>query len=160
MKADSSNIQWFVKTFEELTAAELYTILQLRSEVFVIEQDCIYQDMDDYDQKAFHLMGKDDNTLLAYARIFAVGIKYREASIGRVVTHSSARNTGLGKELMKEAIQFCWTNFPQANIRISAQCYLEKFYQNLGFKIVSEVYQEDGIDHQKMLLEFKKAEAV
>jgi ElaA protein len=151
MKADTKMINWTIKRFEELSVTELYDILNLRSEVFVIEQDCIYQDMDYADQKALHLMGKAEEKLMAYARIFAPNIKYIEASIGRVVTQPAYRNIGLGKVLMDNAISYCLENFPKHHIRISAQCYLEKFYQNLGFEIVSAVYQEDGIDHQEML---------
>ena len=146
-----SKHQWQTKTFQALTTDELYAILQLRSEVFVIEQDCIYQDMDYYDQKAWHLMAFEGDKLVAYARIFKPHTKYKESSIGRVISHSSVRGSGIGKALMKKAISFCLNNFPNENIKISAQCYLERFYTSLGFEIVSKVYQEDGIDHQEMI---------
>jgi len=151
MNFETKRFNWTIQTFEQLTVAELYDILNLRTEVFVIEQDCIYQDMDYSDQKALHLLGKDGDKLVAYARIFDANIKYKEASIGRVVTHPSFRSIGLGKILMQQALSYCKENFPKQNIRISAQCYLERFYQNLGFEIVSAIYKEDGIDHQEML---------
>lgn len=141
---------WITKEFNELKLEELYAILHLRSEVFVIEQDCIYQDLDYYDQKAWHLMAFEGNKLVAYARIFKPHVKYKEAAIGRVITHSSVRGSGIGKALMKKGIAFCESNFPNENIKISAQCYLERFYTSLGFKIVSKVYLEDGIEHQEM----------
>ena len=147
-----NSIQWSVKKFVALTLTELYDILQIRAEVFVVEQDCVYQDLDYADQNAWHLMAFKKDKLVAYARIFSPKIKYDEAAIGRVITHQSIRKNGIGKTLMNKAISFCKEHFPSENIKISAQCYLEKFYKALGFKVVSEIYLEDGIEHQEMIL--------
>ena len=140
-----------VKSFDTLSTSELYHILQLRSEVFVVEQDAAYLDADKKDYKGTHVLQYKGSTLAAYARVLPPGVSYKEASIGRVVTHPSFRSIGLGKILMQQALSYCKENFPKQNIRISAQCYLERFYQNLGFEIVSAIYKEDGIDHQEML---------
>ncbi|MBV7531634.1 GNAT family N-acetyltransferase [Chitinophaga sp. sic0106] len=145
-------MRWEIKSFDELTTAELYAAIQLRVAVFVIEQNCPYQDLDYSDQKALHLMGYDtENRLAAYTRLFDKGIKYAEASIGRVVTASFARGKGAGRELMEESIKQIYQQFGQQPIRISAQQYLEKFYTSLGFKTVSEMYLEDDIPHVEML---------
>lgn len=143
---------WKIKSFEELTVAELYAILRLRSEVFIIEQNCAYQDLDNSDQKALHLMGTDDSgQLLAYTRIFAPGIKYTEASIGRVVTSPLARGTGVGRELMERSILELQQHYGKIPIKIGAQQYLQRFYTSLGFEQTSDTYLEDGIPHIEML---------
>ncbi|SHK99024.1 ElaA protein [Chitinophaga jiangningensis] len=145
-------MRWEIKSFDQLTTAELYAAIRLRVEVFVIEQQCPYQDLDNADQQALHLMGYDgENRLAAYTRLFNKGIKYAEASIGRVVTASFARGTGAGRALMEESIRQIYQQFGQQPIRISAQQYLEKFYTSLGFKTVSEMYLEDNIPHVEML---------
>ena len=139
-------ITWLIKTFKALNNSELYDVLRLRSEVFVVEQNCPYQDMDGKDLKSFHLMGRNEKKeLLAYARILPAGISYKESSIGRVVTSPKVRGTGAGKELMKEAIKAVKQQFGKEPIRIGAQCYLKKFYEDLGFEIASEEYLEDNI---------------
>ena len=140
-------IEWIYKSFDELTVAELYTVMQLRSEVFVVEQNCVYLDADGYDDRAGHLMGWRQGELVAYARIFPPGVTYAEASIGRVITSAAARGTGAGRELMREAIARC-----SSPIRIGAQAYLERFYGSFGFVRVSEEYLEDGIPHIQMVL--------
>jgi ElaA protein len=146
-------INWQLKKFETLSNTELYEILRLRSEVFVVEQNCPYQDMDRKDAGSFHLLGfNDDNELLAYTRILPAGISYEEVAIGRVVTSPKARGTGIGKELMKESIKCVEKQFGAVAVRIGAQCYLKKFYQGLGFKIASEEYLEDNIPHVEMIL--------
>ncbi|MFV8783761.1 GNAT family N-acetyltransferase [Microbulbifer sp. SA54] len=143
-------------TFDQLSAAELYEILRIRQEVFVVEQDCAYQDADGKDQCAWHLACWDytteSPTLLAYLRVVFPGKKYPEPSIGRVLTTHSARGTGLGRELMRTAIENTQREYPESPIRISAQLYLEKFYTDLGFEQVSEPYDEDGIPHIEMVL--------
>jgi ElaA protein len=148
---DTNTIRWEVKSFEALSAVEVYNMLALRDLVFVVEQKCIYLDADDRDKMAFHIMGFDrDNKLVAYCRLFAPGQVYKEASIGRVVTHPSARRTGLGKELMREAIAQIAKLFDTRLIRISGQLYLKEFYQNLGFVAFGDEYLEDDIPHIAM----------
>jgi len=140
-------IQWMLKKFEELTPHELYAILQLRIEVFVVEQNCVFQDADDKDQNAFHLMGFTNNKLIAYTRLVPPEEIYLQASIGRVVTSPSVRKSGVGKELMQRSINGVYSLFGKQPIKIGAQLYLKKFYQSFGFKQVSDVYLEDGIEH-------------
>lgn len=139
------------KTFENLTKTELYTILQLRSAVFVVEQNCVYQDIDGKDQKALHVLGYANETLVAYTRIFAPGDYFDEVSIGRVVVHPEHRAFGYGKDLMLASIEACNTAFRGQPIRISAQQYLLKFYNELGFTETAKGYLEDGIPHVNML---------
>jgi ElaA protein len=140
-------ISWTYKSFDELSVHELYAAMRLRSEVFVVEQNCVYLDPDGYDDRAMHLLGYRDGELVAYARIFGPGIKYAEASIGRVITSAAVRGTGAGQELMREAIARC----EPGPIRIGAQQYLERFYGAFGFVRVSEPYDEDGIMHIEMV---------
>ncbi|MBV8255227.1 MAG: GNAT family N-acetyltransferase [Chitinophaga sp.] len=145
-------MRWDLKKFSELTTTELYALLHLRSEVFVVEQKCPYLDMDFSDQKALHLMGYDTrNRLAAYTRLFDKGIKFAEASIGRVVTAPFARGKGAGRELMEESLRQLYQQYGEQPVRIGAQQYLEKFYGSLGFKTVSDTYLEDGIPHVEML---------
>lgn len=143
-------IKWTCQPFAQLHLATLYSILRLRTEVFVVEQNCVYQDMDNYDQQALHLCGMADAQLLAYARLLAPGVKYPDASIGRVVTAPGARGTGRGREVVARAIMQCEGLWPEAGITLSAQHHLEKFYSSLGFKAVSDSYMEDGIPHIEM----------
>ena len=143
---------WIVKKFDELSVAELYTIIQLRNEVFVVEQDCPYQDADGKDQESWHLCGWQENELVAYCRIIPPGISYDEASIGRVVTSPAHRKSGLGRELMEIGIEKTYSLFSTDQIQIGAQRYLEKFYNTLGFTAVGDPYLEDGIPHLHMLL--------
>jgi ElaA protein len=146
-------INWICKKFDDLTPHELYAYLQLRNEVFVVEQNCVFQDADDKDQKCFHLMAWDENKLIAYTRIVPAGICYEEISIGRVVTSPSSRGKGLGKELMQKSIDAAHAIFGKGSaIKIGAQLYLKKFYESFGFVQTSDVYTEDGIEHIKMLL--------
>ena len=140
-----------IKKFEELTTDELYQLLCLRAEVFVVEQDCVYQDVDCKDQKAIHVLGYIDQQLVAYARLFKAGDYFDMASIGRVVVKKSYRRTSLGKELMTAAIKATTTIFNTATIAISAQEYLTNFYSEFGFKAIGESYLEDGIPHVRMI---------
>jgi ElaA protein len=144
-------MQWSFKHFDALTVHELYDILQLRTDVFVMEQNCPFQDMDGYDDKAMHLMGREGGKLLAYSRCFDKGIKFVEASIGRVMTHQSARLTGLGHTLMQESIAQLCKAYGTQPVRIGAQARLEKFYQRHGFVTASPPYIEDNIPHIEML---------
>ncbi|HJW17042.1 MAG TPA: GNAT family N-acetyltransferase [Flavisolibacter sp.] len=143
--------QWVLKTFEALTPFELYAILQLRNEVFVVEQNCVFQDADDKDQASWHLMGMQEDRLVAYTRLVPPGVSYDEPSIGRVVTSPLVRGTGIGKELMQQSIAECHRLFGEQAIKIGAQYYLKQFYGSLGFEQVSEIYLEDGIEHIYML---------
>lgn len=141
---------WMIRKFNDLTIDELYAILQLRSEVFVVEQNCVYHDPDGKDQYAWHLMGLEDGKLLAYTRIFGAGIAYSDPSIGRVVTSPSKRGSGLGRELMEKSIEHCEELFGKTSITLGAQLYLRKFYESLGFIASGEEYVEDGIPHVTM----------
>jgi len=140
-------LHWILKKFEELTPFQLYAILQLRNEVFVVEQNCVFQDADDNDQDSYHLMGFADNKLAAYTRLVPPGIVYPEMSIGRVVTSPAVRRSGAGRELMKKSIDSCHALFGEGSIKIGAQLYLKNFYESFGFRQISEVYLEDGIEH-------------
>ena len=143
--------KWVTKSFESLTPAELYEILRLRSEVFVVEQNCVFLDMDNKDQFSLHLMGYDAAKLVASARLIAPGKVYSEMSIGRVVSSPAYRKKGAGRELMQVAIKECYQHFGEYPIKIGAQLYLKKFYESLGFVQSSAVYDEDGIDHIEMI---------
>jgi ElaA protein len=150
-------MNWQLKQFEELTPNELYDIMWLRNEVFVIEQNCIFQDADYKDQQSWHLMGLNhENKLMAYCRLLPAGAYFEQPSIGRVVTHADARGSGAGKELMQKAIQICKQLFGEEDIKIGAQLYLKKFYNSIGFEQTSDVYMEDGIKHIEMVRIFKK----
>jgi ElaA protein len=140
-----------VKSFEELTPQELYSVLQLRSEIFVVEQNCVYQDMDDKDQKALHLLGMKNGNLVAYTRIFKPGDYFEFASIGRVLVSQNQRQHKYGYDIMNASIETVKEYFNTTEIKIGAQCYLKKFYNNLGFKEVGEGYLEDGIPHIHMI---------
>lgn len=144
--------EWKLYDFEELKPGLLYEIMALRAEVFVVEQNCPYKDPDGIDISAFHLCGFKEHNLIAYARIIPPGITYQESSIGRVLSKFSYRGTGVGKELMVEAIKTCFSKFPHTDIKIGAQLYLQKFYENLGFQKVGDIYLEDNIPHLTMQL--------
>jgi ElaA protein len=140
-----------VKTFRELSTNELYDLLQLRSEVFVVEQDCVYQDIDGKDQKALHILGYNGKKLVAYTRIFKPGDYFNEASIGRVVVKSHERKFKHGYTIMNASIDAIKAHYNTSEIRISAQTYLKRFYNNLEFREVGEEYLEDGIPHINMI---------
>jgi len=144
-------LTWHTKSFDTLNNSELYSMLRLRSEVFVVEQDCVYLDLDNYDQNAHHLIAlNSENEVLCCARIVAPGVKYAGASIGRIVTSPTLRGTGRGKALVREAIDACCTLYPEAAITISAQQHLEAFYAAFDFETTSSPYLEDGIPHIQM----------
>lgn len=156
------SVRWTFQAFDALTPAELYALLRLRSEVFVVEQQCIFQDMDNSDAQAMHLLGWGVGPeagastggvapLLAYARCFGPGVKYAEASIGRVITAPAARSSGLGHVLMREAVRAVQAHWAPQAIRIGAQAHLHAFYGQHGFAREGEPYMEDGIPHIEML---------
>jgi ElaA protein len=150
-------LNWNVKKFDALTPHELYNIMWLRNEVFVVEQNCVYQDADYKDQKGWHLMGVDEEgKLMAYVRLLPPGASYKEPSIGRVVTNPAARGTGAGRELMNVAITQCEELFGKLDIKIGAQYYLLKFYTSLGFEQTSDIYLEDEIEHIEMIRNCEK----
>lgn len=148
-----NNITWKIKPFADLSLSELYSILELRSLVFVVEQNCVYQDLDNKDQKAIHLFGEIDGKLMAYARLFDAGIYFENTSIGRVIVHPEARAQKLGHQLIQKSIEQIKNLFDKEQITISAQLYLQKFYESHGFVATSEVYLEDDIPHVEMKIE-------
>jgi len=139
------------KPFESLTNKELYAILRLRSEIFVVEQNCVFLDMDNKDQSSQHLMLYHNKELMAYARIVPAGTSYTEPSIGRIVSSPAARGKGFGKQLLALAIENCIRLYGNKTIRIGAQLYLKTFYESFGFTVTGAVYDEDGIDHIEMI---------
>ncbi|WP_299667082.1 GNAT family N-acetyltransferase [uncultured Polaribacter sp.] len=143
-------MNFITKPFSELTTTELYKILQLRAEVFVVEQDCVYQDLDFKDQKSLHVYGLKNDKVVAYTRIFKPGDYFKNASIGRVVVAANERTYGFGHDLMKTSIAVVKKYFKVDEITISAQVYLKKFYESHGFEKVGEAYLEDGIPHIRM----------
>jgi ElaA protein len=146
---------WHWLTFEQLGSANLYAALALRQEVFILEQTCLYPDIDGYDPAALHLLGwhtvNGQRRLAACLRCLAPGAKYTEMSLGRVVTAPWARGTGIGRELVAQGVERAVAQFPGHAIRIGAQAHLERFYQSFGFVTVSAPYDEDGIQHIDML---------
>lgn len=142
-----------VKSFHELDITTLYNILKLRTEVFVVEQNCVYQDLDGKDKDALHVIGIKGDSVVAYTRIFDAGYYFKEASIGRVVVLSSERKYGYGRDIMKASVRAIQERFKETTIRISAQKYLITFYSSLGFTRVGEEYLEDGIPHVNMIKE-------
>lgn len=145
------NIEWQIKRFKDLAPQELYDIIRLRNEVFVVEQNCVFQDADNKDQASWHLSGRDENgSLLAYCRILPAGLSYPEVSIGRVVSSGLARGKGAGKKLMEKAIFFIRKEFGDCPVKIGAQLYLKRFYEEFGFVQSGDIYLEDGIEHIEM----------
>jgi len=145
------------KPFQELTPEELYAIVRLRIEVFIIEQKCIFQDLDNKDQHCYHLMYYHNGALVAYARLVPRDLSYEGMlSIGRVITSPEARGTGAGKMLMEHAVKLVHECYGPGSIRIGAQLYAKVFYERIGFRQSSDVYDEDGIDH--ILMDYKETE--
>lgn len=140
-----------LKTFSQLSTDELYQLLRLRSEVFVVEQDCVYQDLDNKDQKALHILGFNNSEIVAYTRVFKPGFYFEEASIGRVVVNKNYRQHGYGYDIMNASVNAIKQSYKTEKIRISAQLYLKKFYNNLNFIETGDEYLEDGIPHINML---------
>lgn len=140
-----------IKSFSEFTTQQLYDVLQLRSQVFVVEQNCVYQDIDSKDQKALHILGYKNAILVAYTRVFEAGDYFKEnASIGRVVVKETERKYNYGYAIMEASIKAIESRYNTNKIAISAQTYLKKFYNNLGFVEIGEEYLEDDIPHIKM----------
>lgn len=146
-------LKWKIKPFAALNVNELYDLLKLRSEIFVVEQNCVYLDLDGKDKKALHLIGEYDNKIVAYVRLFDAGISFDNASIGRVVVDADYRDRKWGHDLMREAISAIKSNFNKEKITIGAQLYLKKFYESHGFVQSSEMYLEDDIPHIEMIRE-------
>ena len=144
-------MEFKVKKFNELTTEELYKILKARNQVFVVEQNCIYQDCDDKDYNSYHLYLEEGNEVVGYLRIVNKGISYDEISIGRVLVKDTHRNKGLSRRMMLEAIKFIEEKLNSTEIRLSGQVYIKGFYESVGFKQVSEEYLEDDIPHVEML---------
>ena len=144
-------MKWNLYAWPELTIDLLYDLLHLRSEVFVVEQACIYQDIDKKDRKALHLLGYKEDTLVAYSRIFKGGDYFQLSSFGRAVVHYDKRNRGWGHKLIEETIRHMEVLFPKEEVHISAQAHLYKFYESHGFKKTGETYLEDGIPHIAMI---------
>jgi ElaA protein len=144
-------LHYVIKHFNELTIHELYALLRLRNEVFIIEQDCPYLDLDGKDQESYHLLYYADGQLAAHTRLLPKGLSYDDVSIGRVVTAATHRGIGLGRKLMDASIRGCYDKFGHTDIRISAQLHLQAFYESLGFVAEGEPYDEDGIPHIEMV---------
>ncbi len=146
-------LTWICKSFHQLLPIELYKILQLRTHVFVVEQNCVYQDCDNRDQESEHMMAFAGDELAAYTRLLPPGLAYNSMSIGRVVTAKNHRGEGKGRELLARSIEQLYHSFGIQPITIGAQLYLKQFYESFGFKKIGEIYLEDGIEHIKMVLE-------
>ncbi|PKQ45795.1 GNAT family N-acetyltransferase [Confluentibacter flavum] len=140
-----------IRPFNELSTHELYAILQLRSAVFVVEQDCVYQDLDGKDQIAMHVLGIKNNNIIAYTRVFKPGDYLEYASVGRVVVAKTERNNKYGYDIMNASISAIEKEFKETTIKISAQAYLKGFYNTIGFKQIGEEYLEDNIPHISMI---------
>ncbi|HCW52904.1 MAG TPA: GNAT family N-acetyltransferase [Clostridium sp.] len=144
-------MNWELKKFNELTLEEMYKILQLRNEVFIVEQNCLYQDIDDKDQKSYHLFCREEEKIIACVRILEKGLSFDEIAIGRVCVSKDFRGKGIAREIMKKAIRFIEKELCGNSIKIQAQAYLIGFYESLGFKGISEEYLEDDIPHIDMM---------
>jgi len=150
-------INWQTKAFHQLNIDDFYDVLYLRTAVFVVEQNCPYQEVDEKDKVAFHLFGKNKlGEIVAVTRVLPKGVSYNEISIGRVAVKQSERGKGIANELLKQSFAFIEKQFGKQNIRISAQQYLKKYYQKHDFKQVGKMYLEDNIPHLEMLFEVKK----
>lgn len=147
------HLTWKLYRFEELTAAELYEMLKLRVDVFVVEQNCPYPELDNLDQESVHLAYRENGKILAYARLLPGEVKYGVPSIGRVIVSPDARGRGLARELIRRSIDFIFTEWRPEEIRLQGQLYLKEFYQSFGFDPISDVYDEDGIPHLDMKLD-------
>ncbi|TYP76919.1 GNAT family N-acetyltransferase [Aquimarina intermedia] len=146
-----SEINFFVKKFNELSIDELYEILRLRTEIFVVEQDCVYQDLDNKDQKALHVIGVKEGNIVAYTRLFDAGAYFDNASLGRVIVAADQRKFSYGHQLIEESLKAIKRFYATDTITISAQLYLKKFYEKHGFLQKGDTYLEDGIPHIKMI---------
>ena len=152
---DADQLVWKCFAFQEMSNTLLYNILLERTKVFVVEQNCIFNDMDSIDMKSYHLVGFYDNAIAAYARLMPPELTFKEMSIGRVLTPQLFRTKGFGKYLMEQAIDKCYEIFGEGDIKIGAQLYLKRFYEHFGFKPLGEIHNIDGIPHTLMLLKNK-----
>jgi len=143
-------LEFIIKRFEEFNLKDFYEIIKIREQVFIVEQDCVYQECDGKDENAFHLACMEDGKLMAYLRILEKGVSYDEIAIGRVLVKKEYRGRGLGKKLLEKAIEFIENELKENEIRISAQNHLTSFYGSFGFEIVSDMYLEDKIPHVEM----------
>lgn len=144
-------MDWILRKFDELDVHSLYEVLKLRADVFVVEQNCVYPDLDTYDQQSLHLTASHQGEIVAYCRILPPGVNYDYCSIGRVIVKASARGQGIAKELMEEAIKQAELAWQVETIQICAQSHLQKFYGSLGFESISDEFDEDGIPHVYMI---------
>ena len=144
-------MEWKIKKFNQLSTLELYDIFKARQEIFIVEQECLCYDIDSKDLDAIHVFAIEEGQVACYLRILEKGVRFDEVSIGRVITRPAYRRKGYGEQIMEKAIRYIEEVMGESEIRISAQTYLEKFYGNVGFKVVSDVYLEDGLDHYEML---------
>jgi ElaA protein len=153
---ESSGIRWQWAAFDDLSGRDLYELMALRQRVFVVEQNCIFQDADGRDPVAWHLLGwvngESGRRLIGYARVFEAGARYAEMSIGRIVSAPEERGTGVGRAIVREAMRRCDEQWPHQPIRIGAQRRLEKFYEGFGFTADGDPYIEDGIEHIDMVM--------
>lgn len=144
-------MKWHIKKFDELTLNELYNILKERTNIFVVEQNCPYPEIDGKDTQCFHLFAEENGDIVAYLRILPPGVSFQEMALGRVIVKKEYRGLGLGKELLRRGIEFAEKEMKEQKIKIAAQQYLTKFYGSFGFKVASETYLEDGIPHVNMI---------
>ena len=144
-------IDWQWHAYDELSVSQWYSLIRARIAVFVVEQKCAYQELDNWDSQASHLVGWNDGEVAAYLRCFAPGVKYAEASIGRILTTQAFRSGGFGREVVARGLARIDASFPGAAVRIGAQAHLERFYGSFGFRVASAPYDEDGIPHIQML---------
>lgn len=150
-------MQWQLQKFEDLSGKEVHEILAVRQEVFVVEQECVYLDADNLDYSSYHLTGRtEEGEICGYARINFPGSRYAEPSIGRLLIRKKFRSQGLAKKVLEMTVAKCFEQYPESNIKISAQLYLKKFYTEIGFAAIGLPYDEDGIEHINMILERKK----
>jgi len=145
-------MDWKNYRFEDFTASELYSVLKLRVDVFVVEQNCPYPELDNLDQQSIHLLYREKGEVLAYARLVPAGVKYELPSIGRVIVRQDARGRGLAKQLLERSIDYIREEWQAAAIQLQGQVYLQEFYQSFGFQPISDSYDEDGIPHVDMKL--------
>lgn len=145
-------MNWKLKKFDELTTSQLYTILKARVDVFVVEQQCPYPELDRFDEQALHLYLEEHDQIKAYARLLPKNSRYPEASIGRVLVVEQFRGKGYANMLMEKAVTFITTEWKEQKIKLQAQTYLQHFYESFGFKLITKPYVEDGIPHIDMIL--------